>query len=73
MKNVVKSIAIMFIGFVLLFIGIYLIVRLSENNDQKRFNNGICINCGEKLEPFDVDKYGNIVWLCDNCGYNCVH
>ena len=49
------------------------IVKIAERQDNKNFNNGICINCGEKLEPFDVDKYGNVVWLCDDCGYNCVH
>lgn len=49
------------------------IIKIVERQDNKNFNNGICINCGEKLEPFDVNKYGNVVWLCDNCGYNCVH
>lgn len=49
------------------------IVKIVEKKNNENFNNGICINCGEKLEPFDVDKYGNVVWLCDDCGYNCVH
>lgn len=49
------------------------IVKIAERQGNKNFNNGICINCGEKLEPFDVDKYGSVVWLCDDCGYNCVH
>ena len=49
------------------------IVKIVERHDNKNFNNGICINYGEKLEPFDVDKYGNVVWLCDDCGYSCVH
>ena len=49
------------------------IVKIVEKKNNENFNNGICINCGEKLEPFDVDKYGNVVWLCDDCGYNCVY
>ena len=73
MKNIIKSITLMIVGFVLLFMGIFSIIHLSESNDQKRFNDGICISCGNKLEPFDVDRYGNVVWICDDCGYNCVH
>lgn len=49
------------------------IAKMGEKYDKEQFNNGICINCGEKLVPFDVDKYGNVVWLCDDCGYSCVH
>ena len=73
MKNIIKSITLMIVGFVLLFMGIFSIIHLSGSNDQKRFNDGICISCGNKLEPFDVDRYGNVVWICDDCGYNCVH
>ena len=59
------------IGFLL--ISTIAITKIIEKHDKDQFNNGICINCGEKLEQFNVDKYGNVVWLCDDCGYNCVH
>lgn len=63
----------MTLGFFMLFVSVFFIINLSERHDKEQFNNGICINCGEKLEPFEADKYGNVVWICDDCGYSCVH
>lgn len=72
-KEYIKVALAFIISIGLLFLVVTAIVKVAEEGDKERFNNGICINCGEKLEPFDVDKYGNVVWLCDDCGYNCVH
>lgn len=75
--NKLKEAAKIMLGFAIaiFIIGVctIAIAKIAEKGDIEQFNNGICINCDEKLEPFDVDKYGNVVWLCDNCGYNCVH
>lgn len=70
-KSLVKIILGMFIGIIIFILPVLVICKAEENHKNSQFNNGICIHCNKKLEPF-VDKFGNVVWLCDNCGYNFV-
>lgn len=67
-----KNIVVLLIMFSLIFIYCVMIQKSNKQNDIQ-FNNGICINCGNKLEPSGIDKYYNVMWICNNCGYKILH
>lgn len=48
-------------------------IQVSNKQNNIQFNNGLCINCGNKLEPSGIDKYYNVMWTCSDCGYKILH
>lgn len=49
---------------------VMLIMLWARSREKKRYNNGICINCGNKLRHFDVDSQGGRGYCCDKCHYH---
>ena len=40
-----------------------------RNSEKKAYNNGICPNCGNKLEYFDTDSQDGRGYMCPSCKY----
>ena len=47
--------------FIVIFGCIYI-----RNSEKKRWNNGICPECGLKWMHFDTDSQGGRMYRCDN-------
>ena len=37
--------------------------------EKRKFNNGVCPECGAKLSHFANDSQGGRGYICDVCGY----
>lgn len=55
-----------FLDRILLLIGGVLGVTDAE---RKAYNNGICPDCGMKLNCFDTDSQGGRGYMCPRCNY----
>ena len=44
---------------------------VGRNHEKKKYNNGICRECGYPLRHFDTDSQGGRGYICDACKYSC--
>ena len=48
---------------------VYMICKIASTFEKRAFNNGICKQCGSKLEYFDTDSQGGRGYTCRHCHY----
>lgn len=48
---------------------IYTMCKIASSSERRRFNNGICKECGNKLYHFDTDSQGGRGYVCKNCDF----
>lgn len=42
-----------------------------HEDEEKRYNHGVCVHCGKKLCRNGVNRIGSDAWKCPDCGYRC--
>lgn len=62
-----KTMVLLF-GFVVMVV-IMIGCHNTKQKEKRRFNHGVCINCGAKLRCYDMDSQGGRMYKCDRCGY----